>query len=256
MPLVFLLLAWPVVSWAQELPPLPEATEEVVVWGEQHVRQARAAVIRSMENLGWTAKAMRRGEVVVFRPPEPWMGKAFLEIDGRLRFGRPVLAVEPALVQGTYRTYNAAQVLDRQDTNGIAAGPSATVLPSKAKLATVHRQVRAALSDELAAYETVFRETQFRVALGSIPARLDALMATGAALDGSSTVLTTDDERRRALLDFWSNLADDPDGLALSESVETWIREVLQHSQSPLSDDEIRAAESRRADGRALIQAR
>ena len=241
------------IAGAQTPADTPMVSEEVVVWGEQHVRQSRAVVIRAMERLGWKASPKRRDERVVFRPPEAWMGRAFLAVDGQLTFGRPVIAVEPAIVPGTQVDYDPDVVLNRMDGSGVTAGASAAVLPSKAKLAIVHQGVRERLLEPLSDYVTVYRETHFRTLMAALPEQLDGLFTSGVRLDGAPGLVPTVAERRLMVLAYWSDLRDDPDGLALSAVVETWIREVIQTSDTPFTPAEIRAAEADRLDGRRLI---
>ena len=234
---------------AEELP----ITEEVVVWGEHHVRQARAVVIREMESEGWEALKKRRGDRVVFRPPEAWMGKAFLTVDGRLEFGRPILAAEPRLVPGTTAEYQPDQVLDRMDGNGISAGAGLVILPSERKLSGVHQQLQAQLEPSLDAYIEVFRETQFRTLVQELPDRLDAVWRHGRAMRGDPSLLESPAQRREDVLAFWAQQGSDEDGLVISALVETWIKETVQRSDSPLTPSEIAKAEGQRLDGRKLL---
>jgi hypothetical protein len=237
---------------AQEIPERLPVTEEVVVWGEHHVRQARSTIVRAMEDRGWRALEKRRGDRVVFRPPEPWMGKAFLSVDGRLDFGRPVFAAEPTLVAGAYGDYNPDEVMDRRDGNGIAAGPSIVLLPSELKLKTLHERVRNSLKVELGAYRSVFEETQYQTLLAEIPQRLDALWDTGAALDGGEQGVQSEADRRIAVLAYWADQAESSGGDVVSEVIEAWIRQTIQMSDRPLTVVEIEAAQAARYDGRLL----
>jgi len=230
----------------------PEAVEEVVVWGEHHVRQARAVVVRALEDLGWRARAKRVDGKVVFRPPEAWMGKAYFTAAGELEFGRPVIAVEPAIVAGTYDAFDADAVLERNDSAGIAAGPSMTILPGENKVQAVQQQVREALSEPVAAYVVLYRETQFRTLLAQLPERLDRLWNAGEALDGGVEFVETPRDRRLAVLSYWGSQPDNRDGIAISVQVELWLRETVQRSENPLKSEEIVAAEATRADGRKI----
>jgi hypothetical protein len=81
---------------AQEAPPAqpaePDAT--IVVYGDDALREARAAVAAALEPLGWEARA--RGDVTVFKPPAWWIGRARLLPDGRLDFGRALAPLQGA----------------------------------------------------------------------------------------------------------------------------------------------------------------
>jgi hypothetical protein len=240
------------VASAQTAASEDEAAEEVVVWGEHHVRQARAVVVRSLEDLGWRARSKSRDGMVVFRPPEAWMGKAFFTAEGQLEFGRPVIAVTPTLVPGTYAVYDPDEVLDRRDTAGIAAGPRMTILPAEKRILAIQNQVREAVREPVEAYVALYRETEFRTLLEQIPARLDRLWEEGRPVDGGEGSVETPRDRRLAVLAYWSSQPDNEDGLAVSERVEAWLRETVQRSESPLKMEEIAAAEAMRVDGRSM----
>jgi hypothetical protein len=249
-PLFF--LAWVGLSAAQTPPSSAPAAEEVVVWGEHHVRQARAAVIRAVEDLGWRARSKRREGVVVFRPPEAWMGRAHFTPSGELLFKRPVLAVEPALVPGNTESYDSDAVLDRMDSSGISAGPGMTILPSEKRVLAAQERLRVAIQEPLDAYVSLYRVTGFRTLLAELPERLDQLWLAGQPLDGGEILVESTKDRRLVVLSYWGSQPDNADGIAVSTSVEAWIRETVQRSESPFSETEIAAAETLRGDGRTL----
>lgn len=237
---------------AQSPTPAAPVSEEVVVWGEHHVRQARAAVIRAVEELDWSARPKRRDGVVIFRPPEAWMGRAHFTPSGELRFGRPVLAVKPALVPGSYESYDPDAVLDRRDSSGITPGAGLTILPSEKRVLAAQEGLRVAVKDQVEAYVALSRVTVFRTLLAELPDRLDRLWEAGEAIDGGAVLVTSPRERRLAVLSYWGSQLDNSDGIAVSEGVEAWLRETVQRGDTPLSAEEIATAEAMRPDGRSL----
>jgi len=230
-------------------PSAEEPVYEVVVWGRHAVRQARAEVVRGMEELGYRA-VRERGDAVVFRPPSPWMGRALLYRDGRLDFRTPMFAAKGVSAPPPAQLDHGVD-LDRQATDGIAVGPEVHVFISRTKVHAVHRRTREALQPRLQAYQAVIRETAYREALDSLADRLDALWLQGVPLQGGG-VLDTPQSRRAAVLDYWATRASTPEGHGTCDAIELWLRETVQTSEHPLTAAEIETANARRGGDRRL----
>jgi hypothetical protein len=142
-----------------------EAPLEIEVVGEVEIRDARSAVVRAAEEVGWDG-VERRG-VVVLRPPASWMGRAKLTSDGELLFGRPVLAlaaVEAQPVWSPEENPNLATPAglttgpgDFRGPPAPTAGPRFWFLPSRGRLDGAQQRLLTAIDDELTAYARIIR---------------------------------------------------------------------------------------------------
>ncbi|MFT6143836.1 MAG: hypothetical protein ACJAZO_002906 [Myxococcota bacterium] len=83
-------LLWLGLAWSQEPDVELDTDIDVVIYvfGDEALREARAAVARSLQPLGWTV--VRDGADTVFAPPQRWIGRAVFTRDGRLSFREPV----------------------------------------------------------------------------------------------------------------------------------------------------------------------
>ncbi len=76
-------------------PPAEEAADVVItVYGREALDAARDEVTASFQDLGWTAD--RRGDSIVFKPPQSWIGKATFLADGRFEFSTPIIPIRGA----------------------------------------------------------------------------------------------------------------------------------------------------------------
>jgi len=243
---IWLLLTW--VALAQQTP----VSEELTVWGESAIQSARSAIVVKMRSMGYRSRDLGGGNIR-FRPPERWMGRAHLDREGDLTFGRPVLAAaETTQVAEVERSVSGDEPLavDRSPAT-VNASVYWWFLPSWRVLAPAHERVRQHVGEELRTYRETVRLTAFHLALEELPDRMDALWNDGAPLEGSRR-LSSMPARRAALLAFWAGRADTAEGLETSQAVEAFLREVVQHSEHPITPEELGRAESDRADGRAL----
>ena len=223
---------------------------EVIVWGEQAIRSARQQVVDGMVERGWSPRY--RADRIVFVPPRAWMGRAHLDREGVLSFGRPVVAVAGASARSLQGPYDDFEALSRDRTSG-AAIPQGTfwILPSRARLDPVQAEVAEAVEEELRTYRLVLQETRFQEALQALPGQLDALWEEGRPLE-EGPALETPEARRRAVLDYWASRAATPHGHQTMAAVERWLLERVMPSAWPVTAEEQAAANARRDDGIAL----
>lgn len=224
-----------------------EPVEELVVWGEHQLRHARRQIAKTMEALGW--KSRNRDGDLVFVPPSSWMGRAHLHQDGTMTFGRPIVAYRTTSVAFDPE-YDPDAVMDRTDQVALALGPKLTV-PSKNRLAPIRAEVLAAIEPGLQEYRAMLQANAFQAHLQEVPVMLDRLWREGVGLDGE-TGHTDYAARRQAVLDFWSSRTATKEGDATSHAVEVWLRQTVQRSDHPLTDQEIADAEAARPDSRKL----
>lgn len=77
-------------------PPAEEndADAVIVIYGREDLEDARAQITASFQDLGWEAD--RRGDTIVFKPPQAWIGKATFLPDGRFEFSTPIIPIRGA----------------------------------------------------------------------------------------------------------------------------------------------------------------
>lgn len=245
--------------------------ESIVVYGDFALGQARADIIRKIESLGYTAKT--RGEMVIFRPPKRWMGKVMLDRDGMLTFTRPFIAFSGSRLHGTSFDPGASVGIDDAINGSGALGSTIPIedrafsadaavvdvvpefgfwlLPSWTLLNPVHQRVRDAVQPELMQYRSVLWKRALEETVWLLVARLDALWDEGTALD-RGPLLKSPQERKMAALDYWSTRASTDEGHEVCRVVEVFLREVVQYSDTPVSEAEWREVMSQREDGLTL----
>lgn len=239
----------------------PPFSEEITVFGESALREARWDVILALKRNGWEPVDRPDGRTA-FKPPHRWMGRARLESDGRLDFTYPVVRFQRMELSGPLpdgdnphvdRDFGGNRMVD-VDGNAVGTLPSGNaalwLLPSRALLDRAYARVREDVRPELDRYEKIRRDTAIRALVDAIPARLDALWSSGEPLVGSTPI---DDlaGRRRAVLAYWATRADTEEGRQATLVIERWIRNTLVDEHAPTESERGRA-ESERADGRRL----
>jgi len=166
---------------ADDDPPADAAALEITVWGDHAIKQARSAIIRDMEAMGYKTVDKPEG-TVVFRPPQRWMGKATLNVHGDLSFGRPVVAYKSAQLHDSFHDDDNPNFGD--DPGGLmyptSAGASGAqtgatlpsgeaslwVMPAWRLLAPIHEKVRVRLAPRLRDYKDVIELTAVKEAGG------------------------------------------------------------------------------------------
>lgn len=232
---------------AEPTPPAPTPTEEIVVWGRLAVDQARDAVVRRVEGLGYRV-ARREDGVIVLRSGD-WRGKVFVGADGTLDFTHPVAgfgAMNPDLYTHDPRFEDPTNL--HSASLEPKPGPSFWLLPSPARKQGAEQQVWDATAAERAALRTILTRTEEEEWLEALPGRLDGLWTAGTPLSTGSPPVA-DGDRRAALLGYWAALPDDPFGQRATRVVERWM---LNAAIAPATPDERARYEAARADHRPL----
>lgn len=223
-----------------------EVSEEVIVIGEQQVRAARDEVVRTLEAEGWGSRRKRDGRVV-FRGPEPWMGRALLSPGGDLEFVIPAMAWQGLDPQEDGYSTSA-------DDHGYRT-PTATgsfqIAPEAKKVRAVHDHIRALSAPQVRRYQDLVRQRAFSRKLMGLPDQLDALWSRGVPLAGVDKIEGAG-ARRAAVLDYWATRAETAEGARMMKEVARWLRGVVQDSDTPITPAEAAEAEARRTDGRTL----
>lgn len=223
----------------------PGGPEEVVVWGRLAVDQARDALVRKIETLGYHVARRRAGDVVL--KSGDWKGRVFVGPEGDLRFRHPFATLVPAPPEAYTTPPDATASLHAATTVPAGAGVTGSVAGKRQKWGA-ERAVFDATEGERRRLSAIVERTREEEWLEALPARLDALWSAGTPLrDGDPTVPAAD--RRAAVLGYWGGLPDDPFGARATDVVERWMEGALP---GPFGAEERAAAEAARRDGRTL----
>jgi hypothetical protein len=230
----------------EELDEEEQFAMEILVISEAAVKDSRDAVVRAMEDLGWKAKRRRNGQIL-FKGPEGWMGKAHLYESGDIVFTTPAIALNgPRQTGGNDGVQRGFDNDAQTGTVGISVAP----LPSGKKVRAAQADIREKVQPLVLDYRDKIQKRHFARQVGELPARLDAVWETGEGMDGS--VRETPAERRQDVLAYWASRLDSPEGRVISRTIESWLRNVVQTSDHPVTAEEKAAAEADRQDGRPL----
>lgn len=233
----------------------------VRVFGPDAIREARQKVIDDMARHGWTI-SNRRGDDVMFRGPENWMGRAILDAQGTMSFTTPTASFQS--VTGDDATAGSTTTpLGTQspggDYQGVSRDPGAAIVPQanfaiypKKKAGVIHERLLAEVSPELASYRDAVQETAFQTELETLTDRLDALWELGIPLHEGDARIEAISDRRLAILAFWASRAATPQGVDTCKAVEEWLSQVVQPSTDPVTATEQEEANARAAHGRQL----
>jgi hypothetical protein len=212
---------------------------EVTVYGELLVEQAREKVVERMEDLGYTAKVIDRGDHVVYRHETPWHGEVVLHDDGWMQVKRQPLYVEGRAMPWAKRNTPLAWA-------GCVAWPYLCLRTTGATL--THRKwlgMETRTVDELAPDVRSWGDRVADLAtsrtVDALPDRLTALWEQGVPLQGDGPALQTAAERRAALHAFWASRTDTVWGREVQQAVEAFCRAVVQTSEAPFTAEELAA---------------
>lgn len=243
--------------------PVQDFDYEITVYGKEAERQARWDVIIALKRLGWEPIDTSSSRTV-FKPPRRWLGRAVLDADGTLDFryrglalkkvnlsepvatdANPAFANEPGMMLTDYGE-------GEKRTNTLPAGEAGLwLLPSRALVDRVVAKTREATRSELEQYTRIQRDTRVRAEIAAVPERLDALWEDGTPLEGAAPIESLA-QRKSHVLAYWASRSDTFEGRQVTRAVEIWIGNTLQDSETPVTEEERRQAESKRSDGRAL----
>ena len=181
------------VAWGQ-----PEVSDEVIVYGELRVEQARQAVVDQLTDLGFDHQVLDQGDHVVYRHRSPWHGEVVLYDDGWMKVKRQPLRVEGAEVPWAKLNSPLAWA-------GCLIYPWACLRVNGALVST--RKWRGSESRTVASLQPDVEVWGDRIAdlavdrkVGDLPEHLAILWTEGIGLSGEP--LPTYRQRRAALLDY------------------------------------------------------
>ncbi|MCB9675746.1 MAG: hypothetical protein H6737_11550 [Alphaproteobacteria bacterium] len=224
-----------------------EYSEEVVVYAQLRVEQAREKVIEDLLDLGYT-KVIEKGDAIVLRNEATWKGDVWLHDDGWMRIKRqPVQVQAPATPWGKKNSAGAWA--------GCVLYPFACVRPGGQLVGT--RKFRAVEDRTASAVNPGVSEWSDRVAdlavdtkVDALPDRLQSLWDDGVPMEEGAPTLATVDERKAAILKYWETRTETPWGEAIRQAVEGFVLGEIQGTANEFTDAEIDAFNQRSRAGR------
>lgn len=224
----------------EELVIVVGGSDEMVVYGERLVDQARREVVETIEELGYDYEVKKQGDRVVYRHPSAWYGEVVLYDDGYMQVKRQRIRVEGRAVPWAKRRNSPGAWL------GCFVYPWACIrvygatVSRRRWMGTQTRTVaELAPKVEVLADRIADLETTRRVA--ALPGKLEALWDEGAPLDRRSGALRDPESRRQAILQYWGSRTETVWGRMVRETVENFVEAVVQTSEHPFTAAEIDA---------------
>lgn len=232
-------------AWAQEAvePSAPSPSpsqeppegEEIIVFGELDVARKRQEVIRDLRALGYQP-GKRKDGYTQFRPLDPWKPTVRVYDDGFLVIKRsPVRWQAPG---DPNKPLNNLWCLPPFTPMCVRVGGQVV---SKRKLQPQKARVAGALEPGMRAWREAISSNAMAERLGvDVPDQLDRLWRNGVGFDGERVPLPED--RRAALLAFWSSRTCTPEGDAVREAVRLYLEYEVQESAHPVTEAERQGA--------------
>ena len=211
-------------------PPLTAhvAGEEIDVRAEQEVLRRRAELFQALRDEGYV-RQIRKEDRTILLSEDPWKPRVVVHDDGWVYFTR-----QPPRIHAPGRSFAdqgtpAAYLL-------CLIAPTACVsvggwMVSDKKLGHVKAEVVDSTHDEVRAMnDAVARRELGRRVNEDIPKDLEKIWSTG---DLSV------DQRHTLLLEYWDTRTDTPEGREAQEAIASFLRGVVQRSESPISPEEL-----------------
>lgn len=232
---------WGALAWGQsdepEAPDEEEPVEEVIVYAELRVEQARREVEQELEEAGFDHEVIDLGDHVVYRHSAAWKGEVVLYDDGYMVVRRQPIHAQAPKMPWARRNSPLAWI-------GCLVYPWACIRIDGATVS--ERRWRNRESRTVQRVQPKVRDWADRIAdlsvdrkVEGLPAMLEALWELGRPMSGQGPALSTYRERRAALLAFYDSRTDTPWGRQVQEAVRAFLRGVVQASDHPFTAREL-----------------
>lgn len=216
--------------------PEPPPPEEVVIYGEVRVQEARERVERLLEDMGYGDEVVDEGDHVVFRHVEAWKGEVVLWDDGWMEVRR-----QPVRVEGHRMPW--------AETDSALAWAGCVVWPwlcVHVGGGTVgHRKWLGVETRAVQVVHGPVEEWGDRIAdlatnrtVDSLPPRLEALWERGEPLAGTE-LLPTPAARREAIRAYYVSRTDTVWGAVVRDAIRSFVYGVIQGSPDPFPEAEL-----------------
>ncbi len=238
------------VAWAQEAPvdPLQDA-DEIVVYADYVVEQARREVVQDLKQEGYTV-TIERDDVTIYRHPDPWKGDVHMHDDGWMVIRRQPLQFRPPNAGSAKQASAGSWLYCIWVPACVKVGG---VVVSKRKFDAQRGRTYGSAMPEVRDWGDRIADRATKERTDELPDHLEDLWNHGQPLPGrGGKTLTTVAERKEALLDFWNSRADNTWGDRVRVTVEGFMRGVVQYSDDPFTKAEIAAFNAQRNCARVL----
>lgn len=225
----------------------PGVSEEIIVYAEVRVQQAKEKVMRELEDLGYE-KQLDKDGATVMRHSQAWKGEVWLHDDGWMRVKRQ--PVQYRVPKGPMGPITCILVpLACLKTGGQMIG--------KRKFMAVETRVVGSIDPEVRDWGDRLADLAVDRKSEALPGKLERLWQQGIPIEpvpeGEPEVrLATFAERKAAILRFWETRTDNPWGERIRGTIEAFIRGEIQGTEHEFTDEELFAFNRRSRAGRAL----
>ena len=215
------------------------ASEEITVYGDPLVEQAREKLVGEILGLGYDHEVRHRDGRDVYVHAANWRGKVVLYEDGRVTTKRTGPALEPP--KGTW------PLCVTQPTHCLKAG---AWLVSDRKWAGIERGVEAGTVDAQVELGDRVADAAVQRKVARLPDHLAELWEHGVPLREGDPPLATMESRRAAIFDYWRTRTNTVWGREVQDAVEAFVRAEVMTSDHPYTEDELTVCNAGRDDGR------
>ena len=213
--------------------------EEIIVYGEMEIARKRAKVIQNLKHLGYR-EATRRDGRSIMRPEAPYKPTIIVDDDAWMHVKRSPVRIDPPGKDDNNLRY--LWCLPPFTITAACIQVGGQVIAER-KLAHFKGDIARATSYEMRQWRKAVIAHAMDKRLGEeIPDMLDRIWEQGKAEDENNVLLLEHSERRSAIFDFWASRSCVPEGEAVRAVAADFITEVIQHSEHPATDSEIRSA--------------
>lgn len=249
---------WLALAGAQEAPAPPDPAPdeapaeepddgftEVIVYSEHLAKAARDKLMRQAEAMGYTEQ-VRKDDRTILRHEAKYNGEIVLYDDGRVEFKRQPVQFEPPFDKSKPLSWLSCVIVPLC----IRAGGQAY---APRKFRAQERRAMAEIADAAGEWNERIADVALDRKLGDLPDRLQALWDEGTPLEAGLPTLATFSERKTALLRYWDSRTDTEWGEEVRDAVASFLRAVVQRSDTPITAAELEAFNRRRQAPRPLV---
>lgn len=221
---------------------------EIVVFGDLEVARKRQAVINDLRQLGYR-DGKRKDGYTLFRPESPWKPSVRVYDDGFVVLRRsPPRFMHPG---DPNKPLNYLWCLPPFTPMCLRIGG---VVVSKRKLTPQKERVASALEPGLRGWRDAISARAMSERVGQeLPDQLDALWLEGVHFDPRLPKVADPAERRRLILELWSNRTCTPEGQQVRDLIAAFILLEVQQSPFPAAEAELVAAEAKGSCGARIV---
>ncbi len=227
-----------------------EGSEEIVVYGDRLVEQARKELISALKAEGYD-EVIDKGDYLLLRSDAAYKGEIRIYDDGWVKMKRqPVRFASrdlPWAKKGTPLSWASC----------ILAPPmclrTSGQLLGRRKWLGVQERTMESIKDEVTVLGDRVADVNTQQTINELPAKLTALWTNGDPLEATDRRAKDMQDRKEAILDYWDSRTDTVWGDRVREAVESFIRSEVQTSDTPFTPEEIAALNKRRSCTRELV---